>query len=191
MKKLGIAIIAVLFSLTTIAQDTWVFDGGLQQNLVGDGTSWNDADNWYRQGDNIAGLPGADDIVIIDAGQPNCILDITPGVEFASVTVIAAGGWLIMNAGTVLDAVDLTVNDRFEGGTGVVNVSGVFTINGAYYVDFSTATYNGPAPVGSGGTYLAPIPAPAVPVSPWAVVGIFGIIAAGVYFKYRKRLSIA
>lgn len=188
MKKIVISIIAVLFSIATMAQDTWVFDGGLTN--MGDGTSWSDPNNWYNDVTFAAGLPVAGDIVLIDAGMPNCILDLANTPAYASVTVLASGGQLLMNAGTTLNTVDLTVNDRFNGGTGIVNVSGTFTVNGAYVVDFSTATYNGPAPVGSGGTYLPPAPAPAVPVSPWAVVGIFGIIGLGVYFKYRKQLGV-
>ena len=161
IKSIFIIFLFIFAGITTKAQ-TCAFEGLSR-------SSWNDVTNW-----SPASLPAAGAFITIES---TCILDITPGIEFNEIKVIAASGELTIGDGQTLDVKSLYIYDRLYGGLGFVNVSVEFIVGPAVQAiaDLTGTTIGGvPPTIAGGGTIIGNIGL-AVLVASWAVASAFGV----------------
>jgi len=195
-------IIAISLQLGSAANFYYNWFGGNFTTSAGD---------WYSDAALTvpqAGIPGDNDDVwisapglILDANQTFHSLVIEPSGEliFSNGITLTVSNSIIIDgildgaagACTLIAGINLTVNSspNTDFTLGTVNVGGVFTVNTGSTVNLTNTTLPDAEPTGDMAGVTGYTPTPAVPVSPWVIVGFFALIAGAVLV--RKRMQIA
>jgi len=185
IKKLTLSILLVvgLFALATAQPYRYVNYDGVDDNFS---TSANNSGagiiNWWDDGAAAAMpdgvLPAAGSNIIIDAST----LTMDVPISFTSINVTGAPGGLAVNNTTLTVTGAFTVSGILSSATGsTISVGGAFTIATGGQANVPGVNFPNAKPSGAGAI------TPPVPVSPWAIVAFFGILAAFAYYKIRKR----